>query len=78
MKQKKPLRFKILLVLLIVFILGGGAFAFYYFTTPQITLKGDAVMEVTMKDGYTEPGAEAAFSFHDISSHIQSLTLLHQ
>ena len=71
MKQKKPLRFKILLVLLIVFILGGGAFAFYYFTTPQITLKGDAVMEVTLKDGYTEPGAEAAFSFHDISSHIQ-------
>lgn len=71
MKQKKNRRIKAILIILIVFILGGGAFAFYYFTTPQITLKGDAVMEVTMKDGYTEPGAEATFSFHDISSHIQ-------
>ncbi len=71
MKKKKNRRIKAILIILIVFILGGGAFAFYYFTTPQITLKGDAVMEVTMKDGYTEPGAEATFSFHDISSHIQ-------
>lgn len=71
MKQKKNRHLKVILIVLIVFILGGGAFAFYYFTTPQITLKGDAVMEVTMKDGYTEPGAEATFSFHDISSHIQ-------
>ena len=70
-RRKKTVRFKIILITLIVLILAGGGFAFYYFTTPQITLKGDPVMEVTMKDGYTEPGAEASFSFHDISEHIQ-------
>lgn len=69
--RKKNTGFKVALVLVILLILGGGAFAFYFFTTPQITLKGEPVMEVTMKEGYTEPGAEAAFSFHDISSHIR-------
>ena len=69
-KKKKSLRFKIITILIIVFILGGGAFAFYWYTTPQITLNGDKVMEVTMKDGYQEPGATATFSFHDISDHI--------
>ena len=64
------MRIKAIIILLIILVLAGGAFAFYYFTTPQITLKGDAVMEVTMKDGYTEPGAEASFSFHDITDHI--------
>ena len=70
-RQKKSLRFKLILIFLILLILAGGAYAFYYFTTPQITLKGEEAMEVTMKDGYTEPGAEATFSFHDISSHIR-------
>lgn len=60
-----------ILILVIVFILAGGAAAFYYYTTPQITLKGEDVMEVTMKDGYTEPGAQASFSFHDISKQIK-------
>ena len=64
------MRIKAIIIILILLVLAGGAFAFYYFTTPQITLKGDAVMEVTMKDGYTEPGAEASFSFHDITDHI--------
>ena len=68
--KTKP-RFKVFLIILIALILGGGGFAFYYFTTPQITLKGEAAMEVTMKDGYKEPGAEASFSFHDISKHIR-------
>ncbi|MBQ9061011.1 MAG: DUF5011 domain-containing protein [Firmicutes bacterium] len=70
-KVRKKKRFKVILILLIIFILGGGGFAFYYFTTPQISLKGESDMEVTMKDGYQEPGAEATFSFHDISSHIK-------
>ncbi len=70
-KKKKSTRFKAILIALIILILGGGAAAFYYFTTPQITLKGEKTMEVTMKDGYTEPGAEASFSFHDISKHIR-------
>ena len=70
-EQKKPKRFKVILILLVILILAGGAFAFYYFTTPQISLKGDKVCEVTMKDGYNEPGAEATFSFHDISDHIR-------
>ena len=69
--KKKSLKFIIILIVIIVLVLGGGAFAFYWFTTPQITLKGDTVMEVTMKDGYNEPGAEASFSFHDISKHIK-------
>ena len=70
-EKKKSLRFKVILIILIVLLLAGGAYTFYYFTTPQIALKGDATMEVTMKDGYDEPGAEATFSFHDISSHIK-------
>lgn len=69
--KKKSIRFKVILILAIVFVLGGGAAVFYYYTTPQITLKGESVMEVTMKDGYEEPGASASFSFHDISSYIQ-------
>ena len=58
-------------VLIIGCVLGGAAFAFYWYTTPQIVLEGDKTMEVTMKDGYREPGATASFSFHDISDHIQ-------
>ena len=69
--RKKSKRFKVILILVIVFALAGGAAAFYYYTTPQITLNGEDVVEVTMKDGYTEPGAQASFSFHDISSHIK-------
>ena len=70
-KKKKSLRSKIVITLLILAVLAGGAFGFYTYTNPQITLKGDKTMEVTMKDGYQEPGAEASFAFHDISSHIQ-------
>ena len=69
--RKKSLRFRVILTLVIILILAGGAAAFYYYTTPQITLNGEDVMEVTMKDGYKEPGAKASFSFHDISSHIR-------
>ena len=69
-RKKKSIRFKIITILIILFVLAGGAFAFYWYTTPQITLEGDKVMEVTMKDGYQEPGASASFSFHDISEHI--------
>jgi len=70
-KKKKPLWLKLLIVFLVLLVPAGGAFAFYMYTTPQITLNGDKVMEVTMKDGYTEPGATASFSFHDISDHIE-------
>ena len=69
-KKKKSLRFKIITILIILLVLAGGAFAFYWYTTPQITLEGEKTMEVTMKDGYTEPGATASFSFHDITDHI--------
>ena len=68
---KKSLRFKVILIIVILLLLGGGGAAFYYFTTPQITLNGEKVMEVTMADGYTDPGAQASFSFHDISSHVK-------
>ena len=69
-RKKKSLRFKIITILIILLVLAGGAFAFYWYTTPQITLEGEKTMEVTMKDGYTEPGATATFSFHDISERI--------
>ena len=69
-RKKKSIRFKLITVLIILLVLGGGAFAFYWYTTPQITLEGDKEMTVTMKDGYTEPGATASFSFHDITEHI--------
>ncbi len=70
-RKKKSLRFKIITILIILLVLAGGAFAFYWYTTPQISLEGDKTMEVTMKDGYHEPGATATFSFHDISSYVE-------
>ncbi|MBR0455444.1 MAG: polysaccharide deacetylase family protein [Firmicutes bacterium] len=69
--KKKTIKFKLLITLLIFALLGGGAFAFYMYTTPQITLEGSKEVTVTMKDGYREPGASASFSFHDISDHIK-------
>lgn len=71
-EKKKRSKLKIfLIILLIVAVLAGGGFALYVYTTPQITLNGDAVMNVTMADGYTEPGAEASFAFHDISEYVK-------
>lgn len=70
-RRRATLRFKIILTAAILLLLVGGGFAFYFHTTPQIALKGDPDMEITIADGYREPGAEASFSFHDISSHIE-------
>ena len=70
-KKKKSLKFKISIVFIIIAAVCGGAYGFYYFTNPQITLNGEKNMEVTMADGYDEPGAEASFAFHDISSHVE-------
>ena len=69
--KKKSLRFKIITILIILLVLAGGAFAFYWYTTPQITLEGEKEITVTMKDGYKEPGATASFSFHDITDHVK-------
>ena len=70
-RQKKSRKWiKFLIVFLILLVFAGGAFGLYLYTTPQISLQGDKVMEVTMKSGYEEPGATASFAFHDISSHI--------
>lgn len=70
-RQKKSRKWvKFLIVFLILLVIAGGAFGLYMYTTPQISLQGDKVMEVTMKSGYEEPGATASFAFHDISSHI--------
>lgn len=44
---------------------------FYIMTNPIISLNGDKSMEVTMAEGYSEPGATARFSFKDISKHIE-------
>ena len=69
--KKKTVRFKLFILLLVFVVLGGGAFAFYMYTTPQITLEGSKEITVTMKEGYKEPGATATFSFHDISDHVK-------
>lgn len=69
--KKKSFKFKLLIAILIFAVLGGGAFAFYMYTTPQITLEGSKEVTVTMKEGYREPGATASFSFHDISDHVK-------
>jgi len=67
-RQKKSRKWvKFLIVFLILLVIAGGAFGLYMYTTPQISLQGDKVMEVTMKSGYEEPGATASFAFHDIS-----------
>ena len=73
--KKKSFKFKLLIAILIFAVLGGGAFAFYMYTTPQITLEGSKEVTVTMKEGYREPGATASFSFHDISDHLKNTIL---
>lgn len=70
MSKKKKSKTKILLIIIFLLLLGIGAATFYIVTTPQISLNGDKNMEVTMAEGYEEPGATAKFSFKDISSHI--------
>lgn len=67
-RNRRKRRYIILIILVIAAALGIAVF--YYLTTPQITLTGEKVMEVTMADGYKEPGAEARFSFKDISKYI--------
>lgn len=70
-RYRKQRKRRIIIAAVIVAAAAIGAAVFYYLTTPQITLRGDRVMEVTMKDGYHEPGAEAKFSFKDISKHVE-------
>ena len=62
---------KKLIIIIAVLLAAVGLGIFYLVTVPHIILKGDSTMEVTMKDGYKEPGATARFSFRDISSHIE-------
>ncbi|MGI6766872.1 MAG: immunoglobulin-like domain-containing protein [Lentihominibacter sp.] len=70
-KKVKNYRRKLIILITAVFLAVAAVFAFYTYTTPKITLKGDKVMEVTMAEGYKEPGATAKFSFKDISKYIK-------
>lgn len=70
MRQRKSKK-KIIIPVVILLLLAAAAVVFYMLTTPRITLNGDSEMEVTMAEGYTEPGATAKFSFRDISKHIE-------
>ncbi len=70
-ERKKARRRKLLIMITAVTLFAAAVFVFYTFTTPKITLKGDRNMEVTMAEGYKEPGATAKFSFKDISERIK-------
>ena len=61
----------VLIILAILLLIAAVLGALYYFTEPKITLKGESSMEVTMKEGYQEPGYEAKFWFKDITSHVK-------
>lgn len=73
MKKKKTnfIGSKVVWLLLITFVIVGGAVFLYLFTTPFITMNGPSSVEVTTKEGYEEPGAKASYFFHDISEHVQ-------
>ena len=63
---------KIFLIILIIVILIALALgAAYYFTEPEITLNGEESMEVTMAEGYQEPGYEAKYWFIDITDRVE-------
>ena len=63
---------KIFLILLIIVILIALALgAVYYFTEPEITLNGEKSMEVTLAEGYQEPGYEAKYWFIDITDRVE-------
>lgn len=59
----------IITILILIAAVAVGIYALS--VTPHIILNGESEVEVTMKDGYNEPGAVAKFSFKDISSHIE-------
>lgn len=69
--RTKNSRKKIVILIVALLLLAAAAVFFYMLTTPRITLNGDRKMEVTLAEGYTEPGAEASFSFKDITGHIE-------
>lgn len=48
-------------------LIGGAIF----FLTPKLELAGDKAMEVSMKDGYQEPGYTAKFAFINITSRVE-------
>lgn len=60
------------IIITILILIAAVAVGIYILSvTPHIILNGESEVEVTMKDGYSEPGAVAKFSFKDISSHIE-------
>lgn len=60
------------IIITILILIAAVAVGIYILSvTPHIVLNGESEVEVTMKDGYSEPGAVAKFSFKDISSHIE-------
>lgn len=71
LKSTKTYQRRLLTAIAAVLLIAAAVFAFYTYTTPKITLKGDKVMEVTMAEGYKEPGATAKLSFKDISKYIK-------
>lgn len=56
----------VIILLILALIVATG----YYFSVPKITLHGDNPIEVTMKDGYHEPGFEAKLAFKYITAHV--------
>lgn len=71
LKKVEASRRKSILIITAILIGLAAVFAFYMLHAPKIFLKGDKNMEVTMADGYKEPGATAKFSFKDISKYIE-------
>lgn len=63
--------YKIFIIIAVV-LLALGFFLFYMFNTPHITLNGDSEMEVTMAEGFIDPGASARFSTKDISNRVRT------
>ena len=61
---------KIIGIIVSIIIIVVGVVAFLL--TPTIKLNGDPSMEVSMAEGYKEPGCIAKYAFWDISSRVKT------
>ncbi len=61
----------LLIIFLLILVIALSLYIIYYVTEPVIELKGEQEMEVTLAEGYHEPGFEARYWFADLTEQVE-------
>lgn len=61
----------LLIIFLLILAIALSLYIIYYVTEPVIELKGEQEMEVTLAEGYHEPGFEARYWFADLTDQVE-------